>query len=185
LDGLDIRLVRLAKLFSEPFAEPRQAIQWPTGFSGKTLGHVRPPYLKREQRTPAFRYAWADTQSTLEALKAAEAEDACDGFYLTYTHPVHGGPTLPTFACDVQLLRPRRSLKAHRHTCTTIYQAFRGDGVTEIEGERFEWKQGDLFVVPPWSWHKHENTSSGESILFAMTDRPAIEALDIYREEVE
>jgi gentisate 1,2-dioxygenase len=39
--------------------------------------------------------------------------------------------------------------------------------------------------VPPWSWHRHENTSSGESILFAMTDRPAMEALDIYREEVE
>src|SRR5205085_1246715 len=103
LDGLDIRLVRLAKLFSEPFSETRQP----------------------------------------------------------------------------------RSLKAHRHSCTTIYHAFRGDGVTEIEGERFEWKQGDLFVVPPWNWHKHQNTSSGESILFAMTDRPAMEALDIYREEVE
>src|SRR5581483_6866931 len=59
LDGLDIRLVSLAKMFSEPYSEPRQAIQWPTGFSGKTLGHVRPPYLKREQHTPPFRYAWA------------------------------------------------------------------------------------------------------------------------------
>jgi gentisate 1,2-dioxygenase len=185
LDGLDIRLVRLAKLFSEPFSAARQPIQRPQGFSGMTLGHVRAPYLQREQRTPPFRYAWADTQATFEALKAAEAEDECDGFYLTYTHPVHGGPTLPTFACDIQLLRPRRSLKAHRHSCTTIYHAFRGDGVTEIEGERFGWKQGDIFVVPPWNWHKHENTSSGESILFAMTDRPAMEALDIYREEVE
>jgi gentisate 1,2-dioxygenase len=185
LDGLDIRLVSLAKMFSEPFSEPRQPIQRPTGFSSKTLGHVRPPYLKGELKTPPFRYAWADTESTMEALKAAETEDECDGIYLTYSHPGHGGPTLPTFACDIQLLRPRRGLKAHRHSCTTIYHAVRGDGVTEIEGQRFEWKQGDIFVVPPWNWHKHENTSSGESILFAMTDRPAMEALDIYREEVE
>ncbi len=185
LDGLDIRLASLAKLFSEPFSEARQPIQQPPGFSGKMLGHVRPPYLERALRTPPFRYAWADTQAAFEMLKAAEIEDACDGYYLTYTHPVHGGPTLPTFACDIQLLRPRCSLKAHRHSCTTIYHAFRGDGVTQIEGERFAWQQGDIFVVPPWYWHKHENPSGGESILFAMTDRPAMEALDLYREERE
>jgi gentisate 1,2-dioxygenase len=185
LDGLDIRLVSLGKMFSEPFAEPRQSALRPVGFLDKTLGHVRPPYLKHEQRNPAFRYAWADTQATFDALKAAEAEDACDGLYLTYSHPLHGGATLPTFACDIQLLRPRQSLTAHRHSCTTIYHAFRGDGVTQVEGERFEWKQGDIFVVPPWNWHKHQNTSGGESVLFAMTDRPAMQALDIYREETE
>jgi gentisate 1,2-dioxygenase len=185
LDGLDIRLVSLAKMFQEPFSEDRQAVQKPVGFSGQTLGHVRPPFLKSEHRTPPFRYAWSDTQATIEALKAAEAEDPCDGIYLTYSHPVDGGPTLPTFACDIQALRPRRSLRAHRHTCTTIYHAFRGEGVTQIEDQRFEWQQGDIFVVPPWTWHKHENTSSGESVLFAMTDRPAIQALDVYREEVE
>ena len=185
LDGLDIRLVSLAKMFTEPFREARQPIQRPIGFSGKTLGHVRPPNLAGAPRNPPFRYAWTDTQATFEAMKVAEVEDECDGLYMTYSHPIHGGPTLPTFACDIQLLRPRCSLKAHRHSCTTIYHAFRGDGVTEIEGQRFEWKQGDIFVVPPWNWHKHENTSSGESILFAMTDRPAMEALEIYREEVE
>jgi gentisate 1,2-dioxygenase len=185
LDGLDIRLVSLAKMFQEPFSEDRQPISKPAGFSGKTMGHVRPGWLKSEHRTPPFRYAWSDTQGAIDALKAAEAEDDCDGIYLTYSHPVDGGPTLPTFACDLQVLGPRRSLKAHRHSCTTIYHAFRGDGVTDIDGQRFEWKQGDIFVVPPWSWHKHENTSTGESVLFAMTDRPAIEALDIYRVEVE
>jgi len=185
LDGLDIRLVSLAKMFGEPFPEPRQPIQKPIGFGAATLGHVRPPFLKSEHQTPPFRYAWSDTQRTVDALKAAEVEDECDGLYLTYSHPVNGGPTLPTFACDIQVLRPRRSLKAHRHSCTTIYHAFRGDGVTEIDGQRFEWKQGDIFVVPPWLWHRHQNTSSGDSTLFAMTDRPTMEVLGIYREEVE
>ena len=184
LDGLDIRLVSLAKMFQEPFSEDRQPITKPSGFSGKTMGHVRPGWLESEHRTPPFRYAWSDTQDAVDALKATEAEDECDGIYLTYRHPLDGGPTLPTFACDLQVLRPRRSLKAHRHSCTTIYHAFRGDGQTDIEGERFDWKQGDIFVVPPWNWHQHTNTSSGESILFAMTDRPAMEALDIYRVEV-
>ncbi len=57
--------------------------------------------------------------------------------------------------------------------------------MTIIDGQRFEWTQGDIFVVPPWSLHKHENASGEDAILFSMTDRPAMEALDIYREELE
>jgi gentisate 1,2-dioxygenase len=183
MDGLDIRLVSLAKMFQEPYPQTRQPIDKASGFSASTLGHVRPRWLKSEHRTPPFRYAWSDTQAALKALQAAEAEDACDGIQLTYSHPVSGGPTLPTFACEIQLLRPRLRTKEHRHTSTTVYQAFRGSGVTVIEGQPFEWSQGDIFVVPPWHWHKHENPSEADSLLFSITDRPVFEALDVYREE--
>ena len=32
--------------------------------------------------------------------------DPYDGYLLTYTNPITGGPTLPTFACELQLLTP-------------------------------------------------------------------------------
>ncbi len=74
--------------------------------------------------------------------------------------------------------------RSHRHTSTAIYHAFRGGGVTEINGEKFEWEQSDCFVVPLWSWHNHRNASDREeAILFSINDRPMMEALNLYREE--
>ncbi len=183
LDGLDIRLVGIGHMLGEQFPEPRQPHQKPVGFSTKTLGHVKASWLKSEHKTPPYRYAWGDTQAALDALRESEVEpDPYDGFQLTYTHPVTGGPTLPTFACELQLFPTQRTTQEHRHISTTIYQVFRGSGATIVDGERLEWSQGDIFVVPPWSWHHHEN-GAGESILFSMDDYPALQALDLYREE--
>ena len=71
----------------------------------------------------------------------------------------------------------------HRHNYTTLYHAFQGSGATEIEGERYEWTQGDVFVVPPWAWHSHTNRSGDDAILYSINDRPASAALGLHREE--
>jgi gentisate 1,2-dioxygenase len=61
---------------------------------------------------------------------------------------------------------------------------FRGTGASEIGKQRFEWEQGDSFVVPLWYDHRHLNRSpSEEAILFSMSDAPVLKALDLYREE--
>jgi gentisate 1,2-dioxygenase len=52
-----------------------------------------------------------------------------------------------------------------------------------INGEKFDWQQGDCFVVPLWSWHSHQNRSKEEAILFSTSDMPVMEALQLYREE--
>jgi len=51
------------------------------------------------------------------------------------------------------------------------------DAFTDIEDFN-QW-----LVVPPWSWHAHENTQSQDAILFSITDQPAVAALGLYREE--
>lgn len=184
LDGLDVRLVGIGRMLGEEYAQPQQAKERALGFSGKTLGHVKPSWLKSEHRTPPFRYPWADTWETLQALRESEVEpDPYDGYHLTYTHPVTGGPTLPTFACELQLLPAKLNTQDHRHISSTIYQVFRGNGATVVDGERIEWAQGDIFVVPPWTWHHHESRAEGDAILFSMDDWPALEALGLYREE--
>jgi len=48
-----------------------------------------------------------------------------------------------------------------------------------------EWKKGDSFVIPLWQWHSHENLGGDEAILFSINDRPVMEGLQLYREEVE
>jgi len=78
-------------------------------------------------------------------LKAREVEgDPANGLLLTYTHPLTGGPTLPTFACELQLLTPKLQTKSHRHMSTTVYQVFKGEGATVVDGQRLEWAQGHL-----------------------------------------
>jgi gentisate 1,2-dioxygenase len=83
------------------------------------------------------------------------------------------------------MLRPGEKTKSHRHTSSAIYHAFRGSGCTTVGKKRLEWSRGDCFTVPLWSWHWHENNQREEAILFSITDRPAKEALGLYREEAE
>ena len=37
-----------------------------------------------------------------------------------------------------------------------------------IDGERLEYQKGDIFAVPAWSWHHHENTNGDDTILFSI-----------------
>ena len=118
-------------------------------------------------------------------MKESELEgEPANGLLLTYTHPLTGGPTLPMFACELQLLSPKHQTKSHRHVSTTVYQVFKGEGATVVDGQRLEWARGDIFVIPPWSWHNHENKLGEDTILFSMNDWPALKALGLYREEV-
>ena len=86
-------------------------------------------------------------------------------------------------AWHVQLLNPRQRTLSHRHNSTTCYHVFEGEGVTEIEGERLAWGPGDLFVVPPWRWHHHENGSAQDAILFSIDDWPAMTKLGFFKKE--
>lgn len=185
LDGMDTRLVNgLARGLNERFETDQQPVTKPTDFALRTLGHVRPSSVEPSLQPPPFRYPWAETQEALNALREAEQEpDPFDGYHLTYVNPVTGGPTLPTYACEIGLLPARFAARTHRHNCTTIYHAFRGSGVTEVGEQRIEWSQGDILVVPPWTWHHHENQSSQDAILYSITDRPALSALGLFREE--
>lgn len=91
---------------------------------------------------------------------------------------------MPTIQCALQLLPPGQETESHRHTSTVIYHVYRGYGTSFVGDKRFEWDQGDSFVVPLWYPHCHVNRSSSEeAILFSMSDAPVLKSLDLYREE--
>ena len=67
---------------------------------------------------------------------------------------------------------------------SSVYYVFEGRGATVIGGVRFDWEEGDLFVIPSWAYHEHINGSSTErAILFSVQDTPVMKALGKYREE--
>jgi gentisate 1,2-dioxygenase len=85
-------------------------------------------------------------------------------------------------SCRAQLLRSGEHTKAHRATSSTVYYVIEGAGTTVIDGTVFNWRQGDVFVVPTWAWHEHRNDNKN-AYLFSITDQPAIELLGMYREQ--
>ena len=60
---------------------------------------------------------------------------------------------------------------------------YKGEGYSVIDGQRFDWNEGDFFVVPPWVWHEHANDSGEEAILFSIQDIPVMKDMALYREE--
>jgi len=109
--------------------------------------------------------------------------DIFDGIVLDYANPLTGGPTLPTMACQIHMLRGSEKTQSHRHTASVIYHVWRGSGVSYVGDKRFEWEQGDSFVVPLWQYHRHENSSKDPAIFFVMSDKPLMDAIGHYREE--
>ena len=95
-----------------------------------------------------------------------------------------GGPALPTIGCGVQMLRGGEKTALQRQTSVEICHVVRGRGRTKIDDVVVEWEQGDYFVVPNWSWHRHENRSGDEeAFLFFLSDRPLLEPFGLYRAE--
>lgn len=183
---LDSEITRLAHHFGERYPTPQQPVTRPEGYAALVSRHARPSWMKSEFPTPPYHYPWAETYGTLVALKESEEEgDPYDGLRVDLVNPENGGPTFPTMCSSVQLLTPHQTFRHHRHNSTTIYQAFRGSGVTVVDGERLEWTQGDIFVIPPWAVHHHENHTGEDAILYSISDWPAMVALGLYSEEDE
>jgi len=184
LDGADGPLIRYLEIgFGERFNQDQQPHSRSVDCSTYELGPARPDWIPtRSLQPPPYRYKWKDTERVFKTL-GEKPGDPYDGILLRYVHPVTGGPTLPTFSCEMQMLRPGEETKSHRHTSTAIYHVFRGKGFTVIGDTRYDWGTGDSFTVPLWRWHRHGNSSREEAILFGMNDRPVMDGLGFYREE--
>jgi gentisate 1,2-dioxygenase len=107
-----------------------------------------------------------------------------DDVAIEFTNPHTGRPVMKTMTAWVQMLRPGIHTKAHRQVNSAVYHVFEGRGATIIAGVRFDWEQGDIFVIPSWAYHEHVNASQTErAILFSVQDTPVLVALGKYREE--
>lgn len=191
LDVLDAHLTRhLDAGFQENYGEgPAQPILKRDGYCKQQYGAIRPRAKHATNAALPYVYKWRDTVNALNEVAAAGERDPHDGVLLEYSHPVTGGPTMPTIGCWVQMIPPGESTKPHRHTSSTIYHVVQGEGAASVGKSkaapaRFEWTARDCFFVPSWTWHHFENPSKHESaIVFSVTDRPVLESLGLFREE--
>lgn len=186
MDTLDRPLVaNLRQQFHEDYPEALQQTNLPAGHSIARFGggHLRPISARTSSPiSPLFSYPWVETEKALHRLAEIEA-DPFDDIAFDYTNPTTGGHVLPTIGCRIQMLRAGIHTRAHRHSYSSVYHAFRGSGATIVDGVKIDWEQGDFLVVPPNSWHEHLNPSTDNAVLFSTTDAPVLELLQLYREE--
>jgi gentisate 1,2-dioxygenase len=69
----------------------------------------------------------------------------------------------------------------YRSTDATVFCVAEGGGVSRIGGQDFEWREHDIFVVP--SWQPASHSAREDSVLFSFSDRPAQQALGLWRED--
>ncbi|GIX49796.1 MAG: gentisate 1,2-dioxygenase [Candidatus Tectimicrobiota bacterium] len=186
LDGLDLPLIQtLNVVFTEHPTQAQQQARLPDDLSLRLYQQpgLRPPAPDTGPASPLLSYKWQRTAAALAALPA-EAASPYDDLLLEYTNPHTGGPVLPTMGCTAQLLRPGVQTQAHRHASSSVYLVVQGRGYSVIDGRRYDWEAGDVFVIPSWAYHEHANASPHEAAaLISFTDAPLIRSLGLYREE--
>jgi gentisate 1,2-dioxygenase len=181
-DGLDLPLAAaLEAVFFEPYPELMQAATADHNASTRIHGGpaIRPLGEPPSPRhSPLLVYRYRETDAALRDLLRARGGPMAS---IEFVNPSNGASAMPTLGCEMHRLVAGRRTPARRRVGSAVYVVFSGAGSSVIAGERFDWQHGDVFVVPSWAPVEHEAAEPAD--LFAVTDRPVLEALHLYREE--
>lgn len=187
-DGLDIPLMNaLDANFYEVHPDLNQAVTYPVDDSTATWAGagLRPAGQDWSKRySPLFKYEWEPTYEALQRYASVSDGSPYDGIHMDYMNPLTGGAVMSTIGASIQMLRPGERTRAHREVGNFVYQCAKGSGHSIINGQRFDWQERDIFVVPSWMFHEHVNGSDSEdACLFSFHDLPVMRALGLYRQE--
>jgi gentisate 1,2-dioxygenase len=183
LDVLDMPTVNhFETSFMEHFEEKAQNTDREDGDSLERYGSgVLPDGAPIQmKRSPVINYTYARTRPILERLKKAGDIDARHGARVRYSNPINGGHVMQTMGAYLALLPKGFKGQNYRSTDSTIFVCVEGHGTTKVGDQVLEWGPNDVFVVP--SWQRHSHNVKDEAVLFSISDKPAQEALGIWRE---
>ena len=188
MDGLDRPLLKLLDaIYFEiyPGRGYQPAHSHDDGTASRYSSHAQRPRSETTHSpfSPQLAYRWRETWASLRHLEKVGEASPFDDVIFTFRNPSTGGQVTPTIGCAIQMLRPGVRTKAHRHSSSAVYQVFRGRGYSVIDGQKFEWNEGDYLALPPRVMHEHANASESEpAVLFSLTDIPLLDHLALYRE---
>ncbi|KAK4447160.1 RmlC-like cupin domain-containing protein, partial [Podospora aff. communis PSN243] len=171
LDGLDLPVYRFLPVnFAENYSEARY-----------------PSVLAEEGQDGGLKYPWKRVAEALDANRASEPYAR-----LEYRN-AEGGHLSRTISAQAERVRVGTTSKGVREMVSFVYHVYEGRGSTRIvtpdgKEETVSWEARDTFSIPAWSLVRHTAIAGegdrGDAYLFAVNDRPMIEALGLYRREV-
>lgn len=119
----------------------------------------------------AFRFAFTETCSRLDST-----EEVGDGVRRIELGP----PRLDTIALHLSRIEKLKTAAGERSTANSIYAVIDGAGRSDIDGVNFEWRRGDVFVVPSWRPSRH--VAEATSYLLRVSDEPLMKKLNWFRQ---
>jgi gentisate 1,2-dioxygenase len=185
LDGLDVPIVNLFDTsFAEKYADEMQPVVRAEDDATALYGTNMLPfgYEVHGTNSPLFAYRYEPSRAALAHLAKRGKPHPAHAFKLQYANPATGGYPMPTIGAYLQLLPAGFDGASHRSTDATVFAVAEGNGYSMINGHRFDWTQRDVFVVPSWVSVSH-HAPRGEAVLFSFSDRPAQQALGLWREQ--
>lgn len=186
-DGLDLPIVEaLDGVFFEPHPRDNQPVEGPHNRSEAAYAGAAGRFVDDQVTgaldptpSPLLVYRWSDTEAELDRLAARRPDEPSVG--VEYANPRSGASVLPTLACGMLRVIGGRATAPCRRSGNQIFVVHRGTGHSVIDGRRFTWRPGDMFVIPSWSAAEHHAERTAE--IFTIADTPVLRALGIYREE--
>lgn len=184
LDGLDIpTIAHFDAGFAEAAPASRQTEVRPSGDSDHRFGQTMLPVDWRagDLNSPILNYPYSRSRAALEGMAKGGDPDPYHGHKLRFVNPATGGAPMPTIGAFMQLLPEGFETRPYRATDGTVFVCVEGEGTSRIGDRGFAWRKNDVFVVPSWYTVKHH--AAAASVLFSFSDRPAQQALGIWRDE--
>ena len=81
--------------------------------------------------------------------------------------------TTDTLYAALQLVQPKETAPAHRHTAFALRYIIEGErGFTAVEGQKMWMKKGDMILTPSGQWHDHGHEGEGPMIWLDGLDLP-------------
>jgi gentisate 1,2-dioxygenase len=190
LDGLDVPLMQqLSISFYEEYGGKQVPQSRPDGFSELSFGRGFKPLMAGFQpqtdpnlSAPALRFPFDQAREVLRMMESA-GPPAANGYSLQYMNTMTGGHVLPTIGSFLHSLPAGFVSRKWRQTDAEIFLVLEGSGTTELDGKAIHWRESDVFVVPNWTWRRHE--TGGGAVLFSFSDRALQENLGIWRGQTE
>jgi gentisate 1,2-dioxygenase len=160
------------------------AMIWVDGLDVPLMSYLRIQFFEEwsEARFPSLelagasnlRYPWAEMERSLRGEPGAYA-------LVPYLQRVGGQPISRTLGAYAERIDAGTSSPVRQSTMSHVYVVHSGRGRTIAGSKTIAWEPGDTFAIPTWEAFHHE-ALEGTAYLFAMHDRPLIDALGYYQE---
>jgi gentisate 1,2-dioxygenase len=178
MDALDAPLHRY--LGTDAF-EPGPAHDLPETASDAAfaVANIVPEMAEPERPfSPVFRYPWA--QAAVAVAKAPHWRDGSRR--VRYVNPLTGGSAMALMDCYLTQVERDAETIPYRTSSNAVCCVVEGSGTTRVGEETLKWEAKDIFSLPHGNWIAHR-AESATAKLFVVTDRDALQRLDLLKEE--
>ena len=121
-------------------------------------------------RDSPFRIAYEEYKPLL--LAASEVHQGVRSLVL-------GPAVIPTFDRLALSFASGSAWSRPRTTVSRIYTVIEGTGTARGDGFVFDWKPGDMFVIP--GWHESQLAANDDAVLVQVSDQPLLSVLNWVR----